>query len=201
MPDDVGLAKRQRRERLRRDRRALPVRDVRAAGELLADRVFALPEFGSGPLAAYRSMPGEPSTDALLARCRARSVPVLLPVLLPDRDLDWVLYDATVLEQPRLGLDAVSTARVVVVPALAVDRSGQRLGQGGGSYDRALRRVSPAALVVALVHPGELVEGPLPVDGHDVAVDAVVTTAEVLRFTAWASGAAPATRRGQPLGH
>jgi 5-formyltetrahydrofolate cyclo-ligase len=73
---------------------------------------------------------------------------------------------------PRLGPDAVRTCDVVVVPALAVDRDGHRLGRGGGSYDRAL----PGAqgLVVALLHDGELLDA-VPTDPHDVAVHAVAT--------------------------
>jgi 5-formyltetrahydrofolate cyclo-ligase len=60
----------------------------------------------------------------------------------------------------------------VVVPALAVDRRGVRLGRGGGSYDRALTRA--AGLTVALLYDGETVEE-LPAEEHDVPVKAVVT--------------------------
>ena len=65
-------------------------------------------------------------------------------------------------------------ADVVVVPALAVDRGGVRLGRGGGYYDRALRHVRPDARLVALVFDDELVDA-LPVEPHDRRVTAVVT--------------------------
>jgi 5-formyltetrahydrofolate cyclo-ligase len=60
----------------------------------------------------------------------------------------------------------------VLVPALAVDRHGNRLGRGGGSYDRALARAT--GLTVAVLYDGELVDL-LPVEPHDVPVNAVVT--------------------------
>jgi 5-formyltetrahydrofolate cyclo-ligase len=63
---------------------------------------------------------------------------------------------------------------MVVVPAVAVDARGNRLGRGGGSYDRALTRVPAQTLVVALLHDGEVVEE-LPDEPHDRRVDAVIT--------------------------
>jgi 5-formyltetrahydrofolate cyclo-ligase len=62
-----------------------------------------------------------------------------------------------------------------VVPALAVDHRGTRLGQGGGWYDRALRFARPGALLLALVHDGEDLDTELPRDPHDVPVSAVAT--------------------------
>jgi 5-formyltetrahydrofolate cyclo-ligase len=126
-------------------------------------------------VAAYASVGTEPATAALLA-LRAD---VVLPVLLPDGDLDWatgrlVPGPRGLLEPagPRLGVDAVAGCDLVLVPALAVDAAGVRLGRGGGSYDRALRRATGRA--VALLYDGELVDR-LPAEAHDVPVDAVVT--------------------------
>jgi 5-formyltetrahydrofolate cyclo-ligase len=192
-------AKGRLRRELRARRRALaasaegtgPARDE---AQSLRDLVCALPEVQrAGRLAAYVATPHEPSTAALLDRWRAEGRPVLLPVVLPDLDLDWALDDDAhrpgllpgVHEPsgPRLGVDAVRSADVVIVPALAVDRAGRRLGQGGGSYDRALARVAPGALVVALVHAADLVPGPLPSEPHDRGVDVAVTPREVVRFS------------------
>src|SRR5204862_6228792 len=105
-----------------------------------------------------------------------------LPLLRPDGDLDWASYegpDSLVAgprglrepgEPPR-GVDAVARADVVLVPALAVDAAGRRLGRGGGSYDRALARGGPPVPVVALIYDDELVEQ-VPAEGHDVPVRA-----------------------------
>ena len=139
-----------------------------------------------GRTAAYASVGREPGTRALLASLLASAGGVLLPVLLPDGDLDWAAYDGELrtgplglLEPPgpRLGRDAVGDCALVVVPALAVDRRGTRLGRGGGSYDRALVRAR--GLVVAPLHDGELVDA-LPAEPHDRPVDAVVLPAEGL---------------------
>lgn len=74
---------------------------------------------------------------------------------------------------------AVASADVVLVPAVAVDRTGVRLGRGGGSYDRALARVGPAILTAALLYDGELVDS-VPAEPHDQRVRAVVTPARGL---------------------
>ncbi len=128
-------------------------------------------------MAAYTSLPGEPGTRASLAELRRRDVEVLLPVLLPDGDLDWELRPAGA-TPGHLGVHAIASADLVVVPALAVDTAGRRLGQGGGSYDRALRRVPARVPVVAVVHDEELLDAavsPLPALPHDQLVQAVVT--------------------------
>jgi 5-formyltetrahydrofolate cyclo-ligase len=113
----------------------------------------------------------------------------LLPVLLPDGDLDWVAFGGGLRAAgrglsepvgPRLGVAAVAECDLVLVPALLVDRRGNRLGRGGGSYDRALCRTT--ALTVALLHDGELVDE-LPAERHDVAVAAAATPSEgLVRF-------------------
>ena len=144
-----------------------------------------------GTVAAYAPLPGEPGgprlPDALAAVC-AR---LLLPVLRADQDLDWAPYPAGPLvparyglrepSGPRLGPEAIATADLVVVPALAVDLTGIRLGRGGGSYDRALTRVTSSTLIVAALYDDELVTA-LPADPHDVRVHAIATPAGLRRL-------------------
>lgn len=93
---------------------------------------------------------------------------VLLPVLLPDRDLDWSAGG------DQLGVDAVAEVDLVLLPALAVDGHGMRLGQGGGSYDRALARVPEPVPLVACVHEAEILPS-VPTEEHDRPVDAALT--------------------------
>lgn len=136
---------------------------------------------GAGTVASYASFGHEPETGALHAALLAAGVRVLLPVLHPDGDLGWAVYDGRLVPAPGgfpqppgadLGRDALAAAQVVLVPALAVDLTGIRLGRGGGSYDRALPRAT--GLTVALLHDGELVAS-LPAEPHDVRVGAAVT--------------------------
>ena len=140
---------------------------VRAAGDNARDAVLA-PLLAGARVAAYASFGTEPRTSGLV------TPQTLLPVLRPDRDLDWAAGGVG------LGLDAVADCDLVLVPALAVDPRGVRLGRGGGSYDRALVRAR--GLVVALLHEGELLEEPLPAEPHDVPVHAVATPSGLVRL-------------------
>lgn len=189
-----------RKRGLRRDlievRNSLPLSDVSAAGSVLSERALQLRELAQArTVAAYVSIGREPSTRALLDRLREAGVRVLLPVLLPDNDLDWAVYEGPerlvkagrgLLEPagPRLGPEAVTGAGAVFLPGLAVDRRGLRLGRGGGSYDRVLARLERAGATPALVvllYDGEVLEE-VPVDPHDRPVQAAVTPSGVHRF-------------------
>ncbi|WP_418957547.1 5-formyltetrahydrofolate cyclo-ligase [Streptomyces tritici] len=170
--------------------------DVDAAARALARQALGLPELaGAGTVAAYVSIGTEPGTRALLDALRERGVRVLLPVLLDDNDLDWAAYEgADRLEKARLGLlepagerlgpDAVCAADTVLLPGLAVDARGLRLGRGGGSYDRVLARLARAGAepaLVVLLYANEVVER-VPEEPHDHPVQAVVTPEGVRRF-------------------
>jgi len=147
---------------------------------------------GVSRVACYVSRAGEPGTRAVLAELRRSGVEVLLPALRADGDLDWevrpVRTGAGTGRGPGpVGSHLLGTVDLVIVPALAVDTAGRRLGQGGGSYDRALTRVPHRVPVVALVHDDELVDAavaPLPVLPHDRPVQAVVTPTRWLSLAA-----------------
>jgi 5-formyltetrahydrofolate cyclo-ligase len=162
------------RARLGPDQRA-------AAARALRDAVLELPQVQmAGTIAAYYSLASEPDTHGLIYALWKRGSYVLLPLLRPDADLDWASYEgpdslrpgprglAEPAEPPR-GMDAVARADLVLVPALAVDRGGVRLGRGGGSYDRALARVGPGIPTIALLYDGELLDK-VPADDHDQRV-------------------------------
>jgi 5-formyltetrahydrofolate cyclo-ligase len=130
--------------------------------------------------------PGGSDLPAVLERALPPGTALLLPVLRPDLDLDWARYDGRLSATsrglreppgPRLAPEAVAAAELVVVPAVAVDRRGVRLGRGGGSFDRALARVPPGVAVVALLHDGELRGEDLPAEPHDRLVTAALTPA------------------------
>ena len=89
------------------------------------------------------------------------------------------------LMQP-IGDEFEGSLDVVILPALRVDRSGVRLGQGGGSYDRALAQDNSVAKSwkVALLHDEELSSESLPRESHDVLIDAVALPEILVRFKA-----------------
>jgi len=119
-------------------------------------------------VAAYEPLPTEPGSVELLSSLGEDGVDVLVPLVLPDRDLDWVRWGE---HASPLGVDAVAEVDALLVPALAVALDGTRLGRGGGSYDRALARVAGRP-VAALLFLGELVDE-LPADPWDRPVTAV----------------------------
>ena len=124
------------------------------AGVFAAEFEARIRGTGVAPLrvvALYLSFATEPGTGPLIDWLADQRVRALAPTLLPDADLGWM----DVPDGPPLGLDAITDAEVILVPALAVDLRGHRLGRGGGSYDRALTRVRPGQTVLAVVHDDE----------------------------------------------
>lgn len=182
------------RTRLLAARRALTEEQRRAAGRSLRDEVLGLPETEmAGTVAAYYSVGTEPDSRGLVFALWKRGAYVLLPLLRPDGDLDWASYEGPESlaagprgllepsEAPR-GVTAITSADLIIVPAVAVDQTGTRLGRGGGSFDRALARVGPAVLTVALLHDGEIVDQ-VPAAGHDIPVRAAALPAQgITRF-------------------
>jgi 5-formyltetrahydrofolate cyclo-ligase len=154
------------------------------ASRLIRDHVLEMPEVSAaGTIAAYYSIGTEPDTHGLIFGLWKRGSYVVLPVLRPDGDLDWASYEGpdSLAPGPRgllqpveavRGSETIARADVVLVPALAVDVCGYRLGRGGGSYDRALARVGGQVPVIALVYDDELLPS-VPVVPHDQRVRAV----------------------------
>lgn len=154
----------------------LAARRARPADELARARAgiraLVIARFGGARVVAgYEPLRTEPGSVELLAAFAELGARVIVPVTLPDRDLDWTIWDGP---GAPLGVDAISEADVVVVPALAVAADGTRLGRGGGSYDRALARVPAGVPTVALVFEGEVLPA-LPRDDWDVPVGAAAT--------------------------
>lgn len=157
------MSKAELRTQVEAARRALPP-EVRAEGDRRRSEVLASLLDGAR-VAAYVAFGTEPVPPL--------EGDVLVPVLLPDRDLAWRTRDGSP--------GRLEDCDVVLVPALAVDRTGVRLGRGGGSYDRALLRAR--GRVVALLHEGELLDA-LPAEPHDVPVHAAALPSGVVGLPA-----------------
>ncbi|QPK81013.1 5-formyltetrahydrofolate cyclo-ligase [Schaalia sp. ZJ405] len=101
----------------------------------------------------------------------------------PGSPLETPLTGPAQPKEPHEGPDALAQADIILVPALAVDRSGTRLGQGGGWYDRALQFATPTVPIVAAVFDEEFFDaGTLPRQPHDLPVDGVITPSRALIF-------------------
>jgi len=140
-------------------------------------------------LCAYVPVGSEPGSTDLLDELTDRGVRVLLPVAREDHDgvpdaLRWGVYRAGGLIRAPFGLreprpphlppEVVAEASTVLVPALAVDRHGTRLGRGAGFYDRTLQHAAATAALIAVVRDDELVDA-LPQEPHDVRMTHAVT--------------------------
>jgi len=185
----TAAAKAALRRQLLAARQARPAAARERDGQRLAAHALAALPPAAHSVTLYVPMDTEPDTRPLLDALRARGVRVLLPVLLPDNDLDWALYEgwqALVPGRwglrepggPRLGVEAARAADAVLVPALAVDRAGRRLGRGGGSYDRLLARVAPAS-TMAIVYDSEVLDT-IPCAPHDRPVGRILTPSGVM---------------------
>ncbi|WP_114907291.1 5-formyltetrahydrofolate cyclo-ligase [Ornithinimicrobium murale] len=198
--DDVRAAKKQARSRVRARRRDLVERQGVAER---AEQASALANafltwargyaegLGRGDLSglvvtAFDPMPTEPPVHALVAAAREAGMRVLLPVTVrEDTRLDWVTAGDPTSEVQ--GPEALLGVDIALIPGLAVDLSGHRLGQGGGYYDRALPLVRPGVPVVVALHDHEFPthaapELAVPHAPHDIPVDGVLTTAGVTRL-------------------
>lgn len=171
------------RRRVIATRRAVPAA-VRGA-EAAALAATPLPVDRPDTVCAYWPVGVEPGSPELLDNLVRRGCRVLLPLMTQQGPLDWADYTgASHLHAgplglrepigPSLGAGVIATAALVLVPALAVDWHGIRLGRGGGHYDRTLPLARPDTPLVAVVRDDEVLAS-IPMQPHDVPVTAVLT--------------------------
>lgn len=188
MSTPAQTPKRSLREQVLAARRERTPAESAATADAIAEHVLAWDVVRrSRTVAAYVSVRREPGTRRLIDALVAQGTRVLLPVLRDDFDLDWAAHDGQLAEVgrglleptgPRLGVEAIAEADVVLTPGLAVSRTGDRLGYGAGCYDRALARVAPATPVAIVLHEDE-VGLDVAAEPHDRRVTHVVTRAGV----------------------
>jgi 5-formyltetrahydrofolate cyclo-ligase len=182
------------RQRILRDRARLDEETLRKSSATVREMLLDQPWVQmAGLVACYWSFGTEPSTHGLIFALWKHGATVILPVIRPDADLDWAVYDGPDSLAPgpmgimepvdtRRGVDTIRTAGLILVPALAVDRfTGVRLGRGQGHYDRALARVGPNVPTVALLHDGELIDG-VPAEPHDQRVRLAASPAGIIQL-------------------
>lgn len=199
-PPSGAAAKRRLRAALLARRAARDPSALVRAGRSLAAVATAQEQLATaGRVCGYVGVGTEPDTGPLLAALRGAGATMLLPVLAPESGLDWAPYDGPEalvagpygLWEPtgrRLGADAAVDADLLLLPALAVDVRGYRLGRGGGYYDRLLARLAATGnptrpTAWAVVYDDEVLEA-LPFEPHDVPVDGALTPGGFRRLPA-----------------
>lgn len=165
-------SKEEARGRFRELRRTSHSFDRKAPSRIL----LTAPEIQSASvIASFQSYGDEPDTFEMHSTLKSQGKKILLPRMNSDKSLTWLLDGVEI--NPTL----LSEIEVVIVPALAIDSRGVRLGQGGGSFDRALPALS--GWKVALIDYICLCATELPEEPHDIRVDAVATELGITRFS------------------
>ncbi len=195
---DVAAAKAQARRAVRARLTSLAPERWSAASAAVCERVIALPEFEKAAVVmAYSPLPGEVDVLGVVRACGERGKRVALP------RVDWESGSMVAAEVPAGGLDGLATGRfgvvepgadavaidpaligLVLVPGVAFDTRGGRLGRGKGFYDRFLAGL-PAhsagrALKVGVAIEEQIVDD-VPMDKWDIRLDAVITDRRLLR--------------------
>ena len=156
------------------------------ASEMIQQRLMAEDWWASAfQVGIYRSTPTEPATEALLADLLARSAQVAVPVRRKagyawgwvDASTSWNRGAHGIWEPRETQPAAAEDLRLIVVPGVAFDAQGGRVGHGRGHFDRLLAR--SGALLVGLCFENRLVEA-VPMEPHDVRMDVVATEKRML---------------------
>jgi 5-formyltetrahydrofolate cyclo-ligase len=182
--------KRRLRRELRAARAALTPDDRARRSAAVVRNLSVLPQLaGRRVIAAYAATGNEvdldPWLDALLRAGTTVALPLVRSadvVLAAPSDLASLVAGWRGVREPPPGAPVVDPAAIqaAVVPGVAFDAAGRRLGQGGGHLDRLLTKLTPACPVIGVAFGVQIVPE-VPVEEHDVAVDLVVTDEGVLR--------------------
>ncbi|OOC03894.1 5-formyltetrahydrofolate cyclo-ligase [Amycolatopsis azurea] len=178
------MSKAEWRTRITAERRSQVTEERAREAAALASAAARLP---GEVVCAYMPFGTEPGSRALLDQLLDQGKRVLLPIVPAEPGpLGWAVYEGpSSLGPGRLrglleptgrgfGPDTLGTADLVLIPALAVDDEGVRLGRGAGYYDRSLSFAAPGAALIAVVRDAELVRA-LPAEPHDVRMTGVLT--------------------------
>jgi 5-formyltetrahydrofolate cyclo-ligase len=194
--DADALAKRKRAIRreslLKRD--ALPASERQRLGEVIAVHLLAFPPIlRSKRILLYHAVRSEVSTQPLIEALAESGKRLYLPHIAPEATdftpAEYALGDPLAVgpfnvSQPHnLVPLALETLDAILVPGVAFDRYGGRLGYGKGFYDRFFARTRTSAVVIGIAFEIQVVER-IPVEPHDHPLDALITERGVLRFKA-----------------
>lgn len=190
-PTSLLAEKQALREQMRAQRNALGADEVAERSRAVAARLLLLPEIHkAGAIFVYLSYKNEVDTHGLVIKWLAAGKRVCVPAFdaarrcyrpceLHDFDRDLVAGKLGILE-PREAMSCAEPADAAIVPGLAFDARGHRLGYGKGYYDRMLAMFGGVKIGLALDFQ---MQPAVPVGASDVTLDIVVSESEVYRRT------------------
>ena len=169
-------------------RRSVPVQEVPTWSAQLAERLWAMPEVADAEhIMAYLAMPKEANLDAFIIQALAHGKHVYVPVCVTKtemvgvriRDLEMLTRGTLGIRIPKEPYDIVEPTRLdcILVPGLAFDRRGGRMGMGAGYYDRYLQQI-PTDKRIGIAWDNQLTEMEVPMAPHDEWMHKIVTPSE-----------------------
>jgi len=156
---------------------------------VIGDKLFGMKEFRDARIILfYASFDGEVETFLMMKKAKKLGKIIALPqiaekecTIVPrvvvsfDDDLESGPYG---IKQPRVDRTKALDPKaldLVIVPAVAYDQKNNRLGRGGGYYDRFLKHLPPRVITVGLAFDVQLIDTVFPLEHHDIPVDQVIT--------------------------
>jgi len=193
MYGERGVIKKQLRAQLRAQRRSVPDLEIREKSRAVAEWVIGSKEFDrAGTVALYRACFGEVDTDDIFNAAKSAGKSLLYPHT--DKantalrfgvvgSLDRMEPGEWGIPEPPRGTQWIPVERIdlLVMPGVAFDRLGGRLGMGGGYYDRVLAKFSEGVVRMGIAYDFQVVDS-VPMDENDKRVDCLVTETGILRF-------------------
>ena len=187
------MPKRSLRSQLLAERRALSHDSWRASSREAQLNLLSLDEYAAAEcIALYAPAHNETDTALILAEAFQAGKRVLYPAVcghqMVFRHVERVeeLREGTygILEPCPTGIDhQADEADLIVVPGVAFDLTGHRIGYGKGFYDRFLQHPGRSAHLVGLCHDFQLTDGAFPADVHDIPMEIVVSDKRIIRIT------------------
>jgi 5-formyltetrahydrofolate cyclo-ligase len=177
------------RQQLRQARRALSEQQQAEHAQHLAQTLLTLiPASRSFAIGVTAAFDGEIDPLPTVKQLQAAGHQTYLPILRADKQLDFALWQPDslmlanqfgILEPQDVARVSVDALDVLLVPLVGVDRSGNRLGMGGGYYDRTLGSASKCPYLMGIAHHCQLVDQ-LPIQPWDIPLDMLITEKTVI---------------------
>ena len=183
------MPKRKLRQVMLDRRRTLSAEERRVSGHLIQKEFVALPEFAAARVVAlYSSIGGEVETGEVMESALKDGKAVLFPVVCGDHLRFVKVSDPADMAKGAFGIAEPcltgegyppDSADLIVIPGVAFDCAGKRIGFGKGYYDRALHHLEGSGKLIGFCYDFQLVDE-IVAEPHDVAVDVIITEKRVL---------------------
>ena len=179
------------RNKILNQRKEMSVEEVNKKSVLIQERLYATQHYDSArTIMTYVDIQNEVETRSIISRALQEGKNIVVPVCGPDYSLLPIKIDSfDELESGTMGIleprkrKSIVEARkldLILVPGIAFDREGNRLGYGLSYYDRFMENLSPSTVTIALAYEFQVVPQ-VPVEGHDQKVNMIITENEIIK--------------------